>query len=226
MLLSDRLHYFGIIIYFVISWMPKQGILRYDIYSLPGLFIVLLMVIYRGKKILAMLLIKEKWFIYFLILVLITTIVNTSNLLSLFSNIRWLILPFIYYLYARTLSPKMSKQFTNFVFVTFILQFLLSLLKLLVLNWDGESPIGFIGYSYSTLYVLFILGYVQMYRLKERKSLALILFILLLIVAISSGKRSLALLVPVFFSDPSVKYFKVLARTPKKKFCCTRIRFV
>ena len=183
------------------AWMPRIGIISETQFSVLLFFPILFFLISVSKNGFLLRLKKIRWFLFFLLIVLISSLYNNIDLVVMLLNIRWLILPFFLMIFM--LNSKFTlnqlKSLVKFIYFIALIQIPIAIIKYFILDWDGEWPLGLIGYSYSTLLILMFFSGVMSYFFITKKYKYLLLILGVLIIAISSGKRAVVFLIPLFF---------------------------
>lgn len=97
------------------------------------------------------------------------------------------------------LKEEELKGLVKFVFIIGLVQIPLGIIKYFILNWHGETTLGLISHSGSTYLVsiafAFIIAYVPSNSLMKN----VLLFIGFVMVAVSSAKRGVVILLPFIF---------------------------
>tara|TARA_B100001741_G_scaffold283546_1_gene258557 strand:+ start:4076 stop:5323 length:1248 start_codon:yes stop_codon:yes gene_type:complete len=210
-----KLSKFYILLLLVFSWMPRLNIISETDFSyfllLPCFYFFLS--IFKNGFVLRF---KDfKWIVFFLLIVTLSSLINAVNFKTMILNIRWLLMPLFFYFFLLNSKLKLNeiKKIIKFIYIIAILHIPIAFFKFYVLEWDGEWPLGLIGYSYSTLFVLIFLSGVLSHYLTFRKLKYLILVLGVLIIAFSSGKRALVLLMPL-----TILFYFLISGYFKSKF--------
>lgn len=184
----------------LIAWMPRIGIISEAQFSIVLFFPILFFLISVSKNGFLLRLKKTRWFLFFLLIVLLSSLYNNVDFFVMLLNIRWLILPFFLMIFM--LNSKFTlnqlKSLVKFIYFIVLIQIPIAIIKYFILDWDGEWPLGLIGYSYSTLLVLMFFSGIMSYYFITKKYKYLLLILGVLIIAISSGKRAVVFLIPLF----------------------------
>ncbi len=188
------------ILIILLSWMPRLGIISDFQFSLATFIPVVLFIISLFKHGFRIKLNDIYWFFIFLLIVSFSIIINESNILDSILNLRWLILPLFVFLFMMNeiWTDDELKEILRFIFLISIIHIPIGFIKYFILGWDGEWPIGLIGYSYSTPFILIFLCAVISFLYIYRKPTYIIYFLGAILMAIASGKRALVFLIPIF----------------------------
>lgn len=184
----------------LVAWMPRVGIITETQMSILLFFPIIFFLISVSKNGFLLRLKKIRWFLFFLLILLLSSLYNNVDFVVMLLNVRWLILPFFLMIFM--LNSKFTlnqlKNLVKFIYFMALIQIPIAIVKYFILGWDGEWPLGLIGYSYSTLFVLIFFSGVISYFMMTKKYKYLLLVPGVLIIAVSSGKRALIFLIPLF----------------------------
>ena len=192
---------FYIVLYLSISWLVDQGLMASEQLTILQIIPLLLFLIIVYKKKGNVNLRPYSISIAFPLIVVASTVINNVSALTTILNIRWLVLPYFTFLVIQNLnlSEKDLKKLIKFVFIVAIIHIPLAFIKYFILQWHGETTLGLISHSGSTYFVAMAFAFILAYQKTNKKLINILLIIGFLMVAVSSGKRALAFLIPAVF---------------------------
>lgn len=188
-------------LYMSFSWMIDQGILKHNQFILLQLVPLLLFLHLFSVRRVNVTFKPKSITVFFSLIVVFSSLYNAVYVVPMLLNIRWLILPFFVYLVLINMKLKEEelKGLVRFVFIMGLVQIPLGIIKYFILNWHGETTLGLISHSGSTYLVSIAFAFIIAYAPSNSLMKNVLLFVGFVMVAVSSAKRAVVILLPFIF---------------------------
>ena len=188
-----------ICLYLAIEWTVEFDILTNQQLFLLQMFpLFLLFLLLVGKKF-RINTHDATLFLSFPLLLLVSALINASDMYFSLMNMRWIYIPYAIFLILINLPLNESqlKNFLAFLLFLSIAHIPVAFFKYFVFGLHGETTTGLIGHSGSTIFICILASFLLVFI--DQLSFGKIIFFTfgILLVAIASGKRAVVFLVPL-----------------------------
>ena len=190
-----------IIVYLSFEWAIDQQMLQHSDFLILQVVPLLLFMFLTYKKRGAINIKPISITVLFPMIVILSSLVNEIDFISLLLNVRWLLFPFFIYLIIinLNLNDKELKNIVVFVFWIGIIHIPIAFLKYFVLQMHGEDTLGLIQHSGSSYVVAIGFAFILSFFRFNSKTVNILLIVGFIFIAIASGKRALVFILPLVF---------------------------